>query len=194
MTIAKNSVLGVKLAINETDVTSIKDGQTASVTFDAIDNETFTGKVDEVAHEGSTSSNVVSYDVWVVLDKSDSRFKSGMTAAAEVTVSKESDVLLVSNAAVKGSGSNQYVLIMKTGATAPSQTKVTIGTRGDSQTVIKSGVTAGERIVSQAITTSSTGTTSSILGNMAGASSRFASGGMPGGGGGTPPSGMQGGN
>lgn len=198
MTIAKGGKLGVKVSVNESDINSIKVGQSATVTLDAVTGKTFTGTVDEVSSEGTVSSSVVSYSVWITLDSTTSAVKSGMTASVEITTSKTDNVLLVSNAAVKGTGSNKYVLVMKSGATTPSQVKVTTGTRGSSQTVITSGLTEGQKIVSQAITTDSSGNATSVLGNMmSGGSQRgMNSGSMPAGGpsGGTPPSGAPGGN
>lgn len=198
MTIAKGGKLGVKVSVNESDINSIKVGQSATVTLDAVTGKTFIGTVDEVSSEGTVSSSVVSYSVWITLDATTSAVKSGMTASVEITTSKTDNVLLVSNAAVKGTGSNKYVLVMKSGATTPSQVKVTTGTRGSSQTVITSGLTEGQKIISQAITTDSSGNATSVLGNMmSGGSQRgMNSGSMPAGGpgGGTPPSGAPGGN
>ena len=160
---------------------NIKEGQIVEVTFDALADETFTGQVDEVAHEGVSSSSVVTYDVWVTIDKIDARLKSSMTAAADIITSQEEGVLLVSNAAIKGSGASKYVLVQSsTGSTAPNtvasntsrprrpgadlaasqgtptKVEVTTGTRGATQTVITSGLTAGQTIVTQEVSTSTT--------------------------------------
>ncbi len=202
MTIAKNSTLGVKVSVNESDINSIEEGQDVSVSLDAISGKTFKGSVDEISSTGTVSSSVVSYSVWVLLDDPTSAVKSGMTSSVDITTSKTDNVLLVSNAAVKGSGSNKYVLIMKSGATEPAQVKVTTGTRGSSQTIIKSGLTAGQKIVTQAITIDSSGDTSSVLGSMMSgqrgskSSTNMPSGGMPSGGpsGGMPSGSTPGGN
>ena len=204
MTIAKNSTLGVKVSVNESDINSIEEGQDVSVSLDAISGKTFKGSVDEISSTGTVSSSVVSYSVWVLLDDPTSAVKSGMTASVDITTLKTDNVLLVSNAAVKGSGSNKYVLIMKSGSTQPTQVKVTTGTRGSSQTIIKSGLTEGQKIVTQAITIDSSGSTSSVLGSMMGGGQRSrnssgtsAGGGMPSGGapsGGMPSGGAPGGN
>ena len=182
----------MKVSVNESDINSIKEGQDVTVSLDAISGKTFKGTVDEISSTGTVSSSVVSYSVWVTLDDVTKAVKSGMTASVEITTSKTDNVLLVSNAAIKGSGSNKYVLVMKTGATSPSQVKVTTGTRGSSQTVIASGLTAGQKIITQAITTDSSGETSSVLGSMmGGGAAKGQNGQMPSGGpgGGTPPSG-----
>ena len=182
VSIAKNSKLGVQVSVNESDINSIKKGQSVSVSLDAVTGKTYRGKIDEISDEGTVSSNVVSYSVWVILDKTTLAVKSGMTASVDIETSKEEDVMLVSNAAVKGSGSNKYVLIMQSGATTPTQQKVTTGTRGSSQTVIKSGLVAGQKIVAQAITLDSSGNTTSVLGSMMGGS-KGQRGDMPNGGG-----------
>lgn len=162
--IAKGSKLGIEVSINESDINTIEEHQSVSVKLDAISGKTFKGTVDEISDEGSVSSSVVSYSVWVLLEKPTAAVKSGMTASVDIETSKEENVLLVSNAAVKGSGSNKYVLIMASGATTPTQQKVTTGTRGSSQTVIKSGLSAGQKIVTQAITLDTSGNTTSVFG------------------------------
>lgn len=162
--IAKGSKLGIEVSINESDINTIEEHQSVSVKLDAISGKTFKGIVDEISDEGSVSSSVVSYSVWVLLEKPTAAVKSGMTASVDIETSKEENVLLVSNAAVKGSGSNKYVLIMASGATTPTQQKVITGTRGSSQTVIKSGLSAGQKIVTQAITLDTSGNTTSVFG------------------------------
>lgn len=193
--IAKKGQLGVQVSVNESDINVLKEGQSVSISLDAVENKTFKGTVDEIADEGSISSGVVSYAVWVLLNDPSEAVKSGMTASVDITTSKEDDVLLVSNAAVKGSGSNTYVLTKDEDASEPTQVKVSTGTRGSSQTVITSGLTEGQKIVTQAITIDSSGSTQSVLGSMMGGGQKGQgrrSGDMPSGapsGAGAPPSG-----
>ena len=105
VTISKGDKLGAELSINEVNISSLKVGQEAELTFDAVPDLTLTGKVDEVGREGTVDQGVVTYSVWVTLDVNDSRLKTGMSASATIVTSVARDVLLVPNSAVKTSRS-----------------------------------------------------------------------------------------
>ena len=76
--------MGVELSINEVDVTTLAEGQDAEIEFDAVADLKMTGTVDEVATAGTIESGVVSYRVWLTLDGTDERLKTGMSAAATI--------------------------------------------------------------------------------------------------------------
>lgn len=176
LTIARDSVLGLQLSVAEADVLNIKVGQDVEVTFDALGSDkVFNGTVDEIDTSGTASSSVVTYGVWIVIDDLDSRLKDGMTASASIITSQESDVLLVSNASVKGEAGAYYVLVQASTNATPTKKTVTIGAKGTSQTVITSGLTAGEKIVVAEVSTTTSTTNSSSSGGAMG-------GGMPAGG------------
>lgn len=179
LTIASTRYM-VSLAVNETDIAKIKLGQKATITLDALSDKEFTGTVTKVGTEGTVSSNVVTYEVDVTFDVGDSGLRTGMTADADVITAVQQDVLLVPNGAVKSAtDGTKYVQVLKSGATSPSDVTVTTGLSSSTQTVIKSGISTGAKVVtaSSSSTSSSSSTTSSgkssgsLLGNMSGRSS-----------------------
>ena len=160
--IAEGGRLGAELSINEVDITSIKLGQQAELTFDAIPDLTLTGKVDEISRDGTVSQGVVTYSVWITLDVNDKRLKTGMSTSATIVTAVAREVLLVPNAAVKtATDGTTYVQVLESGATAPQAVTVTVGLAGDSQTEITSGLQAGVAVVTKTVTASSASSSSS---------------------------------
>ncbi len=156
VTVARDGLMGVELSVNEVDVTTIEPGQDAEVLFDAVSDLRMTGTVDEVAKDGTIESGVVSYSVWLTLDGTDKRLKTGMSASATVVTLVERDVLLVPNAAVKtATDGTYYVQVLGTGATSPTDVTVTTGAASATQTVIESGIDEGAQVVTKTSTTTS---------------------------------------
>jgi HlyD family secretion protein len=100
------------LSLNEVDAATVKKGNPASLTFDAINNFTATGTIAEVDLVGTVSSGVVSYGLKVAIDTADSRINPGMSVNATITTNEIDNVLVVPSAAVKTQGNNNYVQIM----------------------------------------------------------------------------------
>lgn len=162
MVIDDLSSLKVSIDVNEVDSSSVKAGQKVSMTFDAIDGLTLTGKVEQISTVGTNSSGVVTYPATISFDSVDSRVKQEMSVTATITTDVKQDVLMVANSAVKAASStddSKYVLLMKDGT--PTKQTVTVGSSNDSYTEITEGLSEGDVVVTQTLTASSTATTSS---------------------------------
>jgi len=165
--------------VSEVDVTRIAVGQKASLSFDAIDGLSLTGKVEQIDASGTVSSGVVNYSVTVGFDTSDPRIKPGMSVTADITTAVHQDVITVPNSALKSQGSSHYVQVMKNGS--PVQQPVNIGIANDADTEITSGLNAGDTIVVQTINPSGSSSSSSSSG---GGGFNLGGGALRGGGGG----------
>ncbi len=97
------------LTLNEIDVAKVKLNQPVTLTFDAVDGLTLTGKVTDIASTASTNQGVVTYGIAITLDTMDELIKSGMTVTAAIVTEAKPDVLLVPNSAVKSQGGMSYV-------------------------------------------------------------------------------------
>lgn len=101
-TIAEDlSKMKIELAVDEADIGQVKPGQPVSFTADAFPDRQFRGVVDQVRLAATTTNNVVTYPVVVSVDNSDNTLLPGLTVNAEIEVSNRSDVLKVSNAALR---------------------------------------------------------------------------------------------
>jgi len=173
-----------EVSLNEVDAAKIKVDQKATLTFDAIDGLTITGKVADVDTVGTVSQGVVSYTIQISFDTQDDRVKSGMTVNASIITDVKTDALLVPNGAIKMNGDTYYVEVFNPALTVtadsvgtpskipPTQKTVTVGIANDSQTEILSGLSTGDQVVERTVApgsvTKTTTKSGSILGGMGG--------------------------
>ncbi len=155
ITLVNLSSLQVKAAFSETDAAKVQVGQTASVSFDALTNQTFTGKVVAIDSASTVTSNVVTYNVMVALDSTSTQVKEGMTATVDVTVAEKDGVLVLPASAVSGRGETATVTVRTASGDEPKQ--VTIGLRGDDNVEIASGLSAGDVVVTKVSSTTTGG-------------------------------------
>jgi HlyD family secretion protein len=87
--------------VDESDVGSIRAGQSASFTVDAYPGTIFRGKVTDVRKAPIVAQNVVTYDVVIAVSNPDIKLFPGMTANVTVVTSRVDDVLKVPNAALR---------------------------------------------------------------------------------------------
>ena len=96
VTLADLSGLEVLASVDETDISQVKVGQEAQITFDAFTGSTFRGKVLEVPLQGTLSQNVVTYQVRLSLEGAqDVSLLPGMTANVKIVTGQRQNVLLV---------------------------------------------------------------------------------------------------
>jgi membrane fusion protein, macrolide-specific efflux system len=142
--IINTSTLTMTVAVSESDIGEVEVGQPATVTVDAIAGIELAAHVRAISADATDSSDVVSYEVTLKLDQTDSRVRSGMSASAKVIVAQASGVT-VPNSAVSGSGSEGAVTLYEDGRRVPRE--VVAGLRGTTRTAIASGLTAGDELI-----------------------------------------------
>jgi multidrug efflux pump subunit AcrA (membrane-fusion protein) len=157
VTLTKVSGMQVLASFSETDASKLRVGQAATVTVDALPNRQLAAHVLAIASTATTSSNVVTYDVTFALERTAAQLKPGMTANVDVIVSEQDNVVHVPTAAVRGSGRNSTVTVLRNGQQA--SVPVVVGLQGDSSTAILSGLEAGDTVVLPTVSISSSGTT-----------------------------------
>src|SRR6478672_8894102 len=91
----------IVLAIDEADIGQVKPGQAVSFSVDAFPDRQFQGSVQQVRLSATNTNNVITYPVVVAVDNSDRTLLPGMTANAEIEVSRRDDVLRVPNGALR---------------------------------------------------------------------------------------------
>ncbi|PIR66974.1 MAG: hypothetical protein COU51_00985 [Parcubacteria group bacterium CG10_big_fil_rev_8_21_14_0_10_36_14] len=150
-----------EISLNEIDVTDIKVGQKATLTFDAVEGLSITGEVVDVDSIGTISQNIVSYAVQIAFDIDDDRIKPGMSVSVSIITNSKQNILTVPLGAVKTQGQTSYVDILKDGE--PQKTQVETGISNDTLIEITSGLNEGDMVVTQTISTG--GTTPSASSN-----------------------------
>jgi|HubBroStandDraft_2_1064218.scaffolds.fasta_scaffold00009_31 HlyD family secretion protein len=174
------SSMQLVVALSESEIGSVKDGQIATVTVEALSGSKLAAHVSEVALLSTSTSGAVSYDVTFQLDQLVSGLKIGMSATAEVVV-KQAEGLNVPTSAI----SVDEVTVERGGKQV--RQRVLTGLAGNTSTIIASGLKAGETVVLPAASTAGSSTSlSSRLGRAGGLGAAglgaAAGGGLPGGG------------
>jgi RND family efflux transporter MFP subunit len=132
----------------ESDLPSLKTGQPATVTVDAID-ATVQGKVTAIApsavSSGNGSSSVVTYAVTIDLTSPPATARPGMSAKATVTIAQATNVLAIPAVALNGNALGYTVLVVGSDGSAASR-DVTVGLVTSTEAEVKSGLQAGETV------------------------------------------------
>ncbi|MFI1994014.1 efflux RND transporter periplasmic adaptor subunit [Actinoplanes sp. NPDC020271] len=180
ITIQDLSRLQITAAFSESDTTALKDGQSATITWNALENAETTGKVVSIDPTATTSNSVVTYGVTVSLPDPPDGAKPGQTVSVAVVTGSVDNAVKVNSAVVTATGRRSTVTVLTSTGTQEVR-QVEVGLQGDDADQITSGLTAGEKVV---VPTGST--TSSNSGTRTGTGSGFGTGGGFSGGGAPP--------
>jgi multidrug efflux pump subunit AcrA (membrane-fusion protein) len=148
--LANLSSMELVVPLSESEIGSVRRGQPATVTVEALAGSKFAAHVSEVAILSTSNSGVVSYDVTFKLDQMEAALKPGMSASAEVVVKQAVGINVPTSAITAGT-----VTVVRAGKQVHE--RVTTGLAGDSSTLVLSGLKAGETIVLPSATTSTSG-------------------------------------
>lgn len=184
-TIADLTDLRVIGAIDEAQIARVRVGQDVTIRVDAYPARTFEGRVARVAPLGVTTTNVVTFDVEIVItDPEVGLLRSGMSADLAIVTGRTEGVL-VPLAAVRSREGARYVVL-------ESGEERTIRTGGNDgrRLVVLEGLREGERVVLSGAVARSSGSSGGLFARpRSPGSSGGSSGGRARGGIGQPPGG-----
>jgi membrane fusion protein, macrolide-specific efflux system len=149
----------VSIDVAEVDAPQVKVGQEATITFDALPNKTFTGKVMGLNTTGAVTSGVTTYPAIIQLDNPSDDILPNMSATANIITKIDDNVLLIPSAAIQTIGTSSTVRVLKNGQV--STVSVQIGDTSSSQTIITSGLSESDVVVTSSTSTTSTTTSTS---------------------------------
>jgi HlyD family secretion protein len=102
LTVADMSVIEAEVEVDETDIPTVRLGQAAKVTVDAIAGKTFSGKVTEIGNSpiqttgaAGGTSQATNFKVVVTLDGEIPEVRPGFTCTAEITTDTRQTALSV---------------------------------------------------------------------------------------------------
>ncbi len=87
--------------VDESDIGQIKNGQEVRFTVQTYIDETFAGTVRQIWLQPTTVQNVVTYTVVIDANNRDNLLLPGMTATVDFILEQKQDVLLIPNAALR---------------------------------------------------------------------------------------------
>lgn len=171
--------LYAEVTLNEVDAASVAVGQSANLSFSAVDASDVSGAVSKIDTIGTVSSGVVSYNAEISFDDVPENLKPGMSTDVEIILSEAKDVLYIPTSAIRSDSNTKYVLVLdpskKQGGSDLSEdmfkkSTVTVGDTDDVSTEIKSGLSEGDVVMTTKTTStsSSTSDSSSSRGGMGG--------------------------
>ena len=107
-TISGDTSMLLSVSVDELDINSVEQGQTAQVTFDAIEDKTFEGTVTKVGNTASASGGVAKYTVEITIPK-DEKMKAGMNASATITIEEKENIVTIPVNALQERGEEVFV-------------------------------------------------------------------------------------
>lgn len=146
-TLSPDSTMSMSVTVDETEILSVSIGQSAEVSVDAIDGETFTGTVTGIDRAGTSSSGVTTYTAEVSIPKADGML-AGMSASATISIEGVENALLVPADAVNRSSSGYYVYTScdEESGTLGGMVEVTVGITNSNYAEILSGLSEGDTV------------------------------------------------
>ena len=197
--IASATEASVSINVDELDILSVKEGQTATVTLDALDGQEFEGTITEVSNEASSGSSSAKYPVTITFEKNEDMLL-GMSASATIHVNEAEDAVLIPVDALQEKGNSTFVYTEKdSDGNLSGEVEVETGISNGTQVVIISGLEEGDTVYYLKAESSDTNSGQNMPGGMEGQGSmpdmnggeapsggQAPSGGGPGGDGGAP--------
>lgn len=173
MRIADLSKKQIKAKIDETDIGSVKVGQTATFTVDSFTDRTFTARVTKISQtdtanswdtsssssSSSNSASVIYYYVTLDVDDPDNVLLPAMTARVEIETATKDDAMVVPISTLKTDANGSYVVIKNPDGTQENR-YVSTGIYSDEYVEIINGLSEGEKVVSTYTATKSSSSSS----------------------------------
>jgi HlyD family secretion protein len=150
------SNLVVAVQVTEIDINSIQVGQPAAISFNAIPNKTYNGKVIKTDLAGTVTQNSTNFSTTVQITDADDKIKPGMAANVTITTNKVNNALLVPSTSIfTDTNGEQYVYLIQNGI--QTAVPVTVGAISDTTTqIIGNTLQEGDTIILSFASDSST--------------------------------------
>ncbi|MCD8050302.1 MAG: HlyD family efflux transporter periplasmic adaptor subunit [Clostridiales bacterium] len=145
-TILKQDEVTISVSIDELDILSVSEGQTATVTLDALEDEEFTGTITSVGTEATSTSGNAKYTVEITIDKTDNML-SGMSASVVIQTGSTENAVLIPVAALQEEDGSTFVYTeADEDGNLSGKVEVETGLSTSSQVEITSGLSEGDTV------------------------------------------------
>ena len=145
-TLSPDETMNLTISVDELDILSIAEGQSADIIFDALENQTFTGTVTSISGTASVNGGVAKYTVEIEMEKDDN-MRIGMNASATIKVEDAEDILLIPSAALQERGDSTFVYTGQSeDGTLTDEVEVETGLSDGSNVEITSGLSEGDTV------------------------------------------------
>jgi len=133
--------------VNEIDIRKLAVGQKVQIALDSDPTKTFEGKVTNIANVGEQRPNTDSkvFEVKVLLSKSDTTLRPGMTTSNAIETSRITDAMYIPIEAVS-TDSGMTVVYKKDGARVTKK-EIETGTMSDDEVTILRGLEVDDKVL-----------------------------------------------
>lgn len=145
-TVSPDESMELAISVDELDILSISEGQSADITFDALEDQTFAGTVASISGTASVNGGVAKYTVKIEVPK-DENMRIGMNASATIKVEDKQDILLIPSAALQERGDKTFVYTGQSeDGTLQDEAEVETGLSDGSNVEITGGLSEGDTV------------------------------------------------
>jgi HlyD family secretion protein len=138
----------VRARVNQADVQVLNAGQPVNVGLDAYPELQFGGKIERIAAIGVTSglnNKVRTFQVLFAIDGTDPKLMPDLSAAVDVQLARQPNVLVVPRDSLIRENGETYVMAGNIGGY--SKTKIKVGEINDTDAVVESGLKEGTQVL-----------------------------------------------
>jgi RND family efflux transporter MFP subunit len=144
VTIIEDNALELVAMVDETDIASVRPGDTVNFTVEAYPSREMPAIVKRIDPVATIISGVVNYPVMATIERDGRLLKPDMTANITIKTA-ERKALVVPNGAILRDGEERCVFLIRDGR--QEKRTVTIGTRDAAFTEIKKGLSASDVVM-----------------------------------------------
>lgn len=160
--LSDTGVLEVPININENYINRVQVNQKAEITFNAVPDRVYTGKVTKISDEAVQTSGLsgkeTTVNVIITLDdKKDDQLRIGYSADCSIVTSTDKDILVLPYEYIRSDDEGDYVLTavknkakkvyIKTGKEYKDGTEILAGLQKDDQIIKSAEITEGQSII-----------------------------------------------
>lgn len=146
VSMSSGGALQVKVDIVEDKIINVQVGQDVRISFDAIPNEEFGGKVVVINPAETIVGGAVYYQATILLNKVDDRIRSGMTANVWIETAVSENTLFIPASALQDRDGKKIVQVFDNGQIVEKE--IIISIKDDTGMVeVISGLYEGEQII-----------------------------------------------
>ncbi len=141
-TLPNLSKMNTKTYVNEIDISKVKKGQEVNIGVDAFPDNSYTGKVVEVANIGEQlrNTNAKVFEVMIEVNEYDSILRPAMTTKNKIVTNLIDSVYSIPIDAIQNQDSMTFVYTNKT------KQQVIIGASNDNAIIIRAGLEMGDEV------------------------------------------------
>lgn len=138
--------IDVKVSVPESEIGSIRTGQSATVTVSALGNKQYTGVVDKKGVEANNISHT--YEIKIRVKNPQSELMPGMVCKAFLQNDAENRKIVIPNKAVQSTPEGQRFVWLADGTVARRRF-ITIGSLTDYGVTAETGLSEGDKVITE---------------------------------------------